>query len=107
MGDPTAVQVRDAAFLHRYSEPVLLLLHEKEPTWAGMYTQKKDTMCLTALSLNLNHQKHLQLWHAQKLPSDAHRVLPVPLGGALVLCQSLILYHSQVPPPSPMGPSSQ
>ena len=29
-------QVRDAAFLHRYNEPVLLLLHEADkPTWAG------------------------------------------------------------------------
>ena len=90
------MQVRDAAFLHRDSEPVLLLLHEDEPTWTGMYTHRKDTMCLTALSLNLAHQKHLRLWHVDKLPSDAYRVLPVPLGGVLVLCQTLILYHSQV-----------
>ena len=30
-------EVRDAVFLHGYTEPVLLLLHEPEPTWAGRY----------------------------------------------------------------------
>ena len=89
------MQVRDAAFLHRYNEPVLLVLHEGQPTWAGLYTEKKDTMSVTAFSLNLGHQRHLRLWHASELPSDAHSLIPVPLGGCLVLCQSLILYHSQ------------
>ncbi len=28
-------EARDAVFLHGYTEPVLLLLHEPEPTWAG------------------------------------------------------------------------
>jgi cleavage and polyadenylation specificity factor subunit 1 len=28
-------EVRDAVFLHGYTEPVLLLLHEPDPTWAG------------------------------------------------------------------------
>lgn len=97
------MQVRDAAFLHRYSEPVLLVLHETQPTWAGLYAERKDTMCLTAFSLNLAHQKHLRLWHTVGLPSDAHKLLPVPLGGVLVLGQSLILYHAQVGDPVPAG----
>jgi cleavage and polyadenylation specificity factor subunit 1 len=29
--------VRDMAFLHGYAEPVLLLLHEPDPTWPGLY----------------------------------------------------------------------
>lgn len=33
-------QVRDAVFLHGYGEPVLALLHEAEPTWAGNLRQK-------------------------------------------------------------------
>lgn len=89
------MQIRDAAFLHRYNEPVLLVLHESQPTWAGLLTEKKDTMSVTAFSLNLAHQRHLRLWHASELPSDAHSLIPVPLGGCLVLCQSLIIYHSQ------------
>jgi cleavage and polyadenylation specificity factor subunit 1 len=32
--------VRDAVFLHGYNEPVLMLLHEAEPTWAGNLRQK-------------------------------------------------------------------
>ena len=90
------VQARDVCLLHRYNEPVLLVLHESDPTWAGKLVDKKDTMCLTAFSLNLHQQKHLRLWHTEDLPSDAHKLIPVPLGGAIVLCQSLMLYHSQV-----------
>ena len=89
-------QVRDAIFLHRYNEPVLLVLHESKPAWVGSLADTKDTMCLTAFSLNLAHQRHPKLWHTTDLPSDAHRLIPVPIGGALVLCQSLVLYHSQV-----------
>ena len=33
-------QVRDAVFLHGYNEPVLALLHEGDPTWAGNLRQK-------------------------------------------------------------------
>lgn len=92
--------MRDAAFLHRYNEPVLLVLHESQHTWAGLYTERKDTMCLTAFSLNLMHQKHLRLWQATGLPSDSHKLIPVPLGGAVVLCQTMVLYHSQVLAPA-------
>jgi cleavage and polyadenylation specificity factor subunit 1 len=27
--------VRDAVFLHGYTEPLLLVLHEDKPTWPG------------------------------------------------------------------------
>jgi hypothetical protein len=37
---PVPPQVRDAVFLHGYNEPVLALLHEAEPTWAGNLRQK-------------------------------------------------------------------
>ena len=35
-----SLQVRDAVFLHGYNEPVLLLLHEEDPTWAGSLRTK-------------------------------------------------------------------
>ena len=92
----TAAQVKDMVFLHKYNEPVLLILHETEPTWAGMARQKHDTMALTALSINTVAQRHPKIWGATRLPSDAHRLDAVPSGGALVLCQNMILYHSQV-----------
>ncbi len=56
---------------------------------------QKDTCCLTALSLNLSMKRHPRIWAAQHLPYDAHRVIPVPSGGALVLCTHMVLFFTQ------------
>ena len=90
------MQIRDVAFLHRYSEPVLLVLHEARPTWAGMLREAKDTLEATALSVNVLHRRVTRLWSVPNLPSDAAAVLAVPRGGALVICRSLLIYVSQV-----------
>jgi cleavage and polyadenylation specificity factor subunit 1 len=87
--------VRDIAFLHGYVEPVLLVLHEAEPTWVGRYRDRRDTCCLAALSVNAVQKRHPKLWGATELPSDAHSLLAAPVGGALVLCHNVVLYHSQ------------
>ncbi|KAK9815325.1 hypothetical protein WJX72_001813 [[Myrmecia] bisecta] len=88
-------EVRDSVFLHRYNEPVLLVLYETEPTWPGRYRDKKDTMALVAFSMNVVQKRHARIWSAANLPSDAYKLVPVPLGGVLVLCQNMILYHTQ------------
>lgn len=87
--------MRDAAFLHRYNEPVLLVLHEPAPTWAGAARERRDTCALAALSLNVQARRHTRLWAAAGLPADALRLEASPAGGALVLCQSLVLYYTQ------------
>eukprot|EP00884_Botryococcus_braunii_P001192 jgi/Botrbrau1/11073/Bobra.0302s0015.1 len=89
------IDIRDAVFLHQYTEPVLLLLHEVAATWAGRYRERKDTMQLTALSINVSGKRQPVLWKAEGLPSTAFRLLAVPSGGALVLCRDLILFHTQ------------
>lgn len=57
---------------------------------------QKDTCCLTALSLNLSTKRHPRIWAAQNLPWDAQRLIPVPTGGALVLCTHMVLFFAQV-----------
>ena len=89
-------QVRDIVFLHKYNEPVLLILHEVEPTWAGRYRDSKDTMALAALSINVVQKRHPRIWEASGLPSDTFKLIPVPTGGALALSQNMIMYHTQV-----------
>ena len=91
------LQVRDIVFLHKYNEPVLLILHEVEPTWPARYRDAKDTMALAALSVNVVHKRHPRIWEASGLPSDTFRLIPVPTGGALALSQNMIMYHTQVP----------
>lgn len=93
---PLCWQVRDVVFLHRYSEPVLLVLHEAKPSWAGILRERKDTLEATAFSLNVLQKRHTRLWSVPDLPTDALKLVAVPAGGALVLCQSLILHVSQV-----------
>ncbi|KAI8464986.1 MAG: CPSF A subunit region-domain-containing protein [Monoraphidium minutum] len=88
-------QVRAAAFLHGYTEPLLLLLHEDKPTWPGRYRERKDTCRLSALSVNLRRKRHPVIWGHAGLPSDCCALMAVPRGGALVLSQNLVLYYTQ------------
>ncbi|KAL0047613.1 hypothetical protein WJX82_007762 [Trebouxia sp. C0006] len=88
-------KVRDVVFLHKYNEPVLLILHEVEPTWPARYRDAKDTMALAALSVNVVHKRHPRIWEASGLPSDTFRLVPVLTGGALALSQNMITYHTQ------------
>lgn len=95
-GCVSPVQVRHAVFLHGYTEPMLLLLHEPEPTWPGRYRERHDTCQLSGLSLNFKRSRYPLIWSVPNLPSDCCRLMAVPRGGVLVLSQSLIMYHTQV-----------
>ncbi|KAL4424540.1 hypothetical protein ABPG77_010120 [Micractinium sp. CCAP 211/92] len=95
LGKAGIKEVRDAVFLHGYNEPVLALLHEAEPTWAGNLRIKKDTCMLSALSLNLTRKQNPKIFGAANLPSDASRLSAAPCGGVLVLAQHLVLYYRQ------------
>ena len=90
------VQVKDIVFLHKYNEPVLLILHEVAPTWPARYRDSKDTMALTALSINVVNKRHPKIWDASALPSDTFLLIPVPSGGAVALSQNMIMYFTQV-----------
>ncbi|XP_078166463.1 cleavage and polyadenylation specificity factor 160 isoform X1 [Carex rostrata] len=89
--------VKDFIFVHGYIEPVLVVLHEKEPTWAGRLPWKHNTCMLSALSISTTLKQHPVIWSASNLPHDAYKLLavPAPLGGVLVMCANAIYYHSQ------------
>ncbi|KXZ43815.1 hypothetical protein GPECTOR_80g175 [Gonium pectorale] len=89
-------EVRDCVFLHGYTEPVLLLLHESDPTWAGRLRERKDTCCLTAISISLRLKRHTLLWKVGGLPYDSYQLLAVPYRPAvLVISPNLIVLSSQ------------
>lgn len=89
--------VKDFVFVHGYIEPVLVILHEREPTWAGRISWKHHTCMLSALSINTTMKQHPLIWSAMNLPHDAYKLLavPSPIGGVLVICTNAIYYHSQ------------
>ena len=89
--------VRDAAFLHGYGEPTILVLHEKRPTWAGRLALVADTCVLSAITLDLDNKRHAVIWRRDRLPHSSYRLcaMPEPLGGALVLSQNFIMHESQ------------
>ncbi|XP_071686240.1 cleavage and polyadenylation specificity factor subunit 1 isoform X2 [Rutidosis leptorrhynchoides] len=89
--------VKDFIFVHGYIEPVLVLLHEKELTWAGRLPYNHHTCIISALSISTTLKQHPLIWSATNLPHDAHKLLavPSPIGGVLVVCANTVHYHSQ------------
>ncbi|XP_037483101.1 probable cleavage and polyadenylation specificity factor subunit 1 [Triticum dicoccoides] len=89
--------VKDFTFVHGYIEPVLVILHEREPTWAGRISSKHHTCMISAFSISMTLKQHPVIWSAANLPHDAYQILsvPPPISGVLVVCANSIHYHSQ------------
>ncbi|CAN6242631.1 unnamed protein product [Urochloa humidicola] len=89
--------IKDFTFVHGYIEPVLVILHEQEPTWAGRISSKNQTCMISAFSISMSLKQHPMIWSASKLPHDAYQLLavPPPISGILVICANSIHYHSQ------------
>ncbi|KAL1319206.1 hypothetical protein HN51_071507 [Arachis hypogaea] len=89
--------VKDFTFVHGYIEPVMVILHECELTWAGRLSWKHHTCMISALSISTTLKQHPLIWSAVNLPHDAYKLLavPSPIGGVLVIGANTIHYHSQ------------
>ncbi|XP_023520837.1 cleavage and polyadenylation specificity factor subunit 1 isoform X1 [Cucurbita pepo subsp. pepo] len=89
--------VKDFVFVHGYIEPVMVILHEQELTWAGRVAWKHHTCMISALSISTTLKQHPLIWSANNLPHDAYKLLavPSPIGGVLVVSANSIHYHSQ------------
>ncbi|KAB1208163.1 Cleavage and polyadenylation specificity factor subunit 1 [Morella rubra] len=89
--------VKDFIFVHGYIEPVMVILHEQELTWAGRVSWKHHTCMISARSINTTMKQHPLIWSAVNLPHDAYKLLavPSPIGGVLVIGANSIHYHSQ------------
>lgn len=89
--------VKDFIFIHGYIEPVVVILHEHELTWAGRVSWKHHTCMISALSISTTLKQHPLIWSAMNLPHDAYKLLavPSPIGGVLVIGANTIHYHSQ------------
>ncbi|EPS69122.1 hypothetical protein M569_05643, partial [Genlisea aurea] len=80
-----------------YIEPVIVILHELELTWAGRVSSKHHTCMISALSISTTLKQYPLIWSATNLPHDAYKLLavPSPIGGVLVIGANTIHYHSQ------------
>ncbi|XP_016899512.2 cleavage and polyadenylation specificity factor subunit 1 isoform X2 [Cucumis melo] len=89
--------VKDFVFVHGYIEPVMVILHEQELTWAGRVSWKHHTCMISALSISTTLKQHPLIWSANNLPHDAYKLLavPSPIGGVLVISANSIHYNSQ------------
>lgn len=47
-----------------YIEPVLVILHEQEPTWAGRILSKHHTCMISAFSISMTLKQHPVIWSA-------------------------------------------
>ncbi|XP_017972870.1 PREDICTED: cleavage and polyadenylation specificity factor subunit 1 isoform X6 [Theobroma cacao] len=75
----------------------MVILHERELTWAGRVSWKHHTCMISALSISTTLKQHPLIWSAVNLPHDAYKLLavPSPIGGVLVISANTIHYHSQ------------
>ncbi|KAK1394328.1 Cleavage and polyadenylation specificity factor subunit 1 [Heracleum sosnowskyi] len=89
--------VKDFVFINGYIEPVLVILHEHELTWAGRVSWKHHTCGISALSISTSLKQHPLIWSASNLPHEAYKLLavPSPIGGVIVISTNTIHYHSQ------------
>ncbi|KAK3142943.1 hypothetical protein QOZ80_4BG0354660 [Eleusine coracana subsp. coracana] len=89
--------IKDFTFVHGYIEPVLVILHEQELTWAGRISSKHHTCMISAFSISMSLKQHPMIWSAADLPYDAYQILavPPPISGVLVICANSIHYCSQ------------
>lgn len=89
--------VKDFIFVHDYIEPVVVVLHERELTWAGRVVWKHHTCMISALSISTTLKQPTLIWSIGNLPHDAYKLLavPSPIGGVLVIGVNTIHYHSE------------
>jgi hypothetical protein len=74
----------------------VLILYDRDFTWAGSLEYKKDTCEVKALAISSQRKKQPVLWTSKRLPSDSFALVAAPGGGALILSPSLIVYQNKV-----------
>ncbi|VFQ77558.1 unnamed protein product [Cuscuta campestris] len=89
--------VKDFTFVHGYIEPVMVILHKKELTWAGRASWKQNTCMISAFSISTTLKQSPLIWSHSSYPHDAYKLLavPSPVAGVLVLGANTIHYYSQ------------
>ncbi|CAN1842644.1 Cleavage and polyadenylation specificity factor subunit 1 [Linum perenne] len=89
--------VKDFIFIHDYMEPAVVILHERELTWAGRLAWKHHTCVISAFSISTTSKPPTLIFSSVNLPHDAYKLLavPLPIGGVLVIGTNSIHYYNQ------------
>uniref|UniRef100_A0A2P2M8B6 Uncharacterized protein MANES_06G138300 n=1 Tax=Rhizophora mucronata TaxID=61149 RepID=A0A2P2M8B6_RHIMU len=89
--------VKDFVFVYDYIEPVVVILHARELTWAGRISWKHHTCKISAFSISTTSKPPTLIWSVVNLPHDAYKLLavPSPIGGVLVIGANTIHYHRE------------
>ncbi|TQD76264.1 hypothetical protein C1H46_038212 [Malus baccata] len=64
LGDMDMKHVKNFTFVHGYIEPVIVILHEQELTWAGCVSWKHHTCMISELSISTTLKQHPLIWSA-------------------------------------------
>ena len=60
-----------------YIEPVLVILHEQEPTWAGRISSKNQTCMISAFSISMSLKQHPMIWSSAVSVKDQFLVFVI------------------------------
>jgi cleavage and polyadenylation specificity factor subunit 1 len=95
--EETIAHSLDEAFLHEYREPTLAILYSGIRTSTGLLENRKDTVTLLAVTLDLQQRASTTIFSVYNLPYDCSRVLPLPppVGGLLVLGTNQVIHVDQ------------
>ena len=91
--DPSLMHVVHLAFLYEYREPTFGVLSSRVAVSSGLLHDRKDILCYTVYTLDLEQRASTTLLSITDLPYDLHTIspLPLPIGGALLIgCNELI-----------------
>lgn len=95
--DPTLIHPIHLAFLHEYREPTVGILSSKIASSAALLHERRDPICYTVYTLDLEQQASTPLVSIPGLPYDIHRIVPLPLpvGGALLIGNNELIHVDQ------------
>jgi cleavage and polyadenylation specificity factor subunit 1 len=84
--------IKDYNFLEGYFEPTLLILHEPEPTTSSRVFLKKNSCCLSAISIDTTRKNFPIILNLQNLSYELYKIIPLQTGSALVIGTFFSLY---------------
>ena len=99
--DPSIKNVIDFAFLFGYVEPALAIMYEPFQTWSGRLSERKDTVAVVVISLDVLQRKYPILYRIDKLPFNCTYLHPVPppVGGLLIVSHNALIHTDQMNAP--------
>lgn len=95
--EPSMVHPISLTFLHEYREPTFGVLYSQIATSSSLFHERKDVVCYSVFTLDLEQRASTTILSVSRLPSDLFKIvaLPPPVGGALLIGTNELVHIDQ------------